>query len=191
MHSNPNKHSRRSIRLRNFDYAQTGFYFVTICTEKRIFLFGEVTDGGMRLNDNGKIAEQCWLAIATHFPDVDLDTFVVMPNHVHGIITIREPAVGAKHFSPLHNDDVAPKLRSPSKTVGSIVRGFKIGVTKWFRENGRTDKIWQRNYYEHIIGNQESLNRIRQYIQENPLHWQFDRENPVATKPESQNAWLT
>jgi REP element-mobilizing transposase RayT len=114
-----------------------------------------------------------------------------MPNHVHGIVVIREPAVGAKHFSPLHIDDVAPKLRSPSKTVGSIVRGFKIGVTKWFRKNGRTDKIWQRNYYEHIIRNQESLNRIRRYIQENPLRWQFDRENPVATKSESQNAWLT
>ena len=125
------------------------------------------------------------------FSRCNLDTFVIMPNHVHGIVVIREPAVGAKHFSPLRIDDVAPKLRSPSKTVGSIVRGFKIGVTKWFRKNGRTDKIWQRNYYEHIIRNQDPLNRIRQYIQENPLQWQFDRENPMATKLESQNAWLT
>jgi putative transposase len=187
MNVNQNIHRRRSIRLQDFDYAQTGAYFVTICTRERACLFGEVVGGDMRLNDAGKIAEACWLAIPTHFPSVHLETIVVMPNHVHGIVVIADRVVGTKNFSPLRDKTATTcnPIRSPSKTIGSIVRGFKIGVTKWFRENEHAGKVWQRNYYEHVIRNDESLSRIRQYIQENPTRWAFDRENPAAVISES------
>lgn len=190
---NTNRHTRyrRSIRLRDYDYAQAGAYFVTICTRERVCLFGEVVDDVMRLNDAGKIAEACWLAIPAHFPDANVNAFVVMPNHVHGIVFIAD-IVGAKNFSPVWDNVEAAHnpIRSPSKTIGSVIRGFKIGVTKWFRENGVTGNVWQRNYYEHVIRNDESLSRIRQYIHENPTRWAFDRDNPAAVISESDEERL-
>lgn len=181
----PEKHHRRSIRLKGYDYTQPGAYFITIGTQNRVPLFGEVVDGEMRLNDAGRVAERCWRDIPAHFPHVKLDAFVVMPNHVHGILWIVGMVndVGAKNFSPLHSSHISPLHPSSlphgtSKTIGSIVRGFKIGVTKWFRQNTSVHTVWQRNCYEHIIRNDESLNRIRQYIAENPLRWHQDQENP-------------
>ena len=109
---NPRKHHRRSLRLRGYDYARSGAYFVTICTQDREYLFGDVVDGEMRCNEAGWVAEECWWAIAKHFPSAALDAFVVMPNHVHGVIVMTD-TVGAKDFSPLHSplrkppDDVA------------------------------------------------------------------------------------
>ena len=180
------------MRLRDFDYSQAGAYFVTICTHGRACRFGDVVDGDMRLNEAGRIVEQFWSAIPSHFPDVILDAFVVMPNHVHGIVAIVDGTVRAKNFSPLQDNimTIRKPVRSPSKTIGSIVRGFKVGVTKWFRENGRIDEVWQRNYYEHIIRDDESLNRIREYIQNNPIQWTYDRENPVAINVEPEVAWF-
>ncbi len=177
----PKRHRRRSIRLKGYDYAQPGAYFVTICTHRRAHLFGRVVDGKMVLNALGKIAHQCWLAIPDHFPHTELDEFVIMPNHVHGIIWIVEypagagGAVGAKDFSPL------PRPRGTSKTIGSIVRGFKIGVTKWARQNTDIHTVWQRNYYERIIRNERALHAIRQYIRANPRRWHLDRYNAAAT----------
>ncbi|MBN2703308.1 MAG: transposase [Pontiellaceae bacterium] len=162
--------NRRSIRLREYDYSRAGAYFVTACTQGRAFLFGDIADGQMRLNDAGRVVEQCWNEIPAHFPHVALDEFVVMPNHVHGILLIMDH-VGAKNISP---------LPGTSKTIGSVIRGFKIGVTKWFRQNTPLFVIWQRNYYEHIIRNDESLNRIREYIVNNPAQWEMDRENPAT-----------
>ncbi|MBW7884612.1 MAG: hypothetical protein H3C34_18635 [Caldilineaceae bacterium] len=171
---NPGRRQRRTLRLQGYDYAQPGAYYLTICTHERACLFGEIRMGEMHLNGAGHVATQCWLAIPEHFPHVELDAFVVMPNHVHGIIMITGN-VGAKNFSPLPR---AP-LRSPSKTIGSIVRGYKIGVTKWFRQNTNVYTVWQRNYYEHIIRNEASLQRIRDYILTNPARWSEDRENPA------------
>lgn len=183
-------HHRRSIRLKGYDYSQAGVYFVTIVTQDRRCLFGEVMDRQMRFNKAGQVAKRCWVDIPDHFPHVELDTFVVMPNHVHGIIVITD-AVGAKNFSPLQiGRTTRLGMRSPSKTVGSIVRGFKIGVTKWFRQHTDIYNVWQRNYREHIIRNEESLNRIRQYLAENPLRWAFDGENPSAVEPEAEETWL-
>lgn len=189
MTSDQNMHHRRSVRLQGYDYSQVGAYFVTVCTQARAFLFGDVVDGVMRVNDAGRMVEQCWLAVSNHFPHVDLDAFVVMPNHVHGIIVITDRAVGAKNVSPLPGDNTAERRPSgaPSKSIGSIVRGFKIGVTKWFRKNTATPAVWQRNYYEHIIRDEESLIRIRQYILDNPARWAFDRENPAATVEGSED----
>jgi len=172
----PQKHDRRSIRLRGHDYASPGAYFVTICTQDRQCLFGDVVGGDMQLNDGGRVAEECWWAIPKHFPHAALDAFVVMPNHVHGVIMMTD-TVGAKNLSPLHDADAAT-FRSPSMTIGSIVRGFKVGVTKWFRKRTDIYSIWQRNYYEHIIRNEDELIQTRTYIAENPLKWELDENHP-------------
>lgn len=180
MKYNPTKHHRRSIRLKDYDYAQPGAYFITICTHERQCLFGEIVDGVMRLNDGGVITERCWLAIPQHFPHALLDAFVIMPNHVHGIIILNDimgakNIVGANNHSPQqqqHQRNDQP--HGTSKTIGSIVRGFKIGVTQWFRQHTEIYTVWQRNYYEHIIRNEMDLHRIRNYIINNPLKWELD-----------------
>jgi len=158
------------MRLKGYDYAQAGAYFITICTHKRACLFGEIINGKMTVHDAGRVAEECWYAIPGHFPRVGLDRFVVMPNHVHGILFISDAPVGAKYVSPLPS-----RPQGTSKTIGSAIRGFKIGVTKWMRQNTEFQNIWQRNYYDHIIRNEKDLNRIRKYIIENPLQWQADK----------------
>jgi REP element-mobilizing transposase RayT len=199
MPHNPNTHHRKSIRLKGYDYSQAGLYFITICAQDRLCLFGNIENGEMTLNDAGSIANECWLNIPKHFPNVVLHEHIVMPNHVHGIIEL----VGANHHSPVNHahdngaknvshdngaknvshdngaknvshdngaKNVSP-LRSPSKTIGSIVRGYKIGVTKWFRSNENMENIWQRNYWEHIIRDEQSYHRIVKYIINNPKNW--------------------
>lgn len=178
MKFNPEIHHRKSIRLRGYDYSQAGLYFVTICTHERLPLFGKIDDGKMVANDAGVLVEKCWREIPVHFPQVILDGFVVMPNHIHGIVEIRDIVagtnnVGAKDFLPLQNVETAMK-HGTSKTVGSIVRGFKIGVTKWFHEHTDTHQVWQRNYHEHIIRNEEAYLKISEYIEYNPQRWQED-----------------
>jgi putative transposase len=164
-------HHRRSIRLKDYDYSQAGAYFVTICTKDKECMFGDVIDGEMRSNEMGHVVRQCWNAIPEHFPNSVLDEFVVMPNHVHGIIILN---VGAKDILPLQH-------HGTSGTIGSIIRGFKIGITKWARQEAVGAKnispprsVWQRNYYEHIIRNEPELNKIREYIINNPLNWEAD-----------------
>jgi REP-associated tyrosine transposase len=132
MANDQSNHHRRSVRLQDYNYSQSGAYFVTICTKERACMFGKIVDGAMQLNDAGRIVDQCWLEIPNHFPQVDLDVFLVMPNHVHGIIVIAEGPVGAKNFSPLQkiNNTRYRPSGAPSKSVGSIIRGLKIGVTK-------------------------------------------------------------
>jgi len=178
---------RRSIRLKGYDYASQGAYFVTIVTQGRERLFGEIVNGAMHVNEAGRIIERCWLDVPRHFPHAALDAYVVMPNHVHGIIVITDTAgaknddVGAKNLSPL---PIRSAMRSPSRSVGSIVRGFKIGVTKWFRGNTNVYTVWQRNYYEHIIRDDAALDRIREYIRDNPIRWASDRENLATAATE-------
>lgn len=157
---------RKSIRLRGYDYSQAGLYFITICTHERLPLFGEIVDGKMVPNETGMMAGKCWCAIPDHFPRVILDEFIVMPNHVHGIITIGANDIGANNHLPLQH--------GTSRTIGSIVRGYKIGVTKWLRANADVHVVWQRNYYEHIIRDEEAYLKIAEYIQTNPQRWEED-----------------
>jgi len=197
MKYNPDIHHSRSIRLKDYDYSQAGAYFVTICAKDKEYVFGDVVNGEVRLNELGIVAMQCWNAIPQHFPNVFLDEFIVMPNHVHGIIAFN---VGAKNLSPVPHDspipgngnvgakhvlpivingdktrakDISP-LHGTSMSIGSVVRGFKIGVTKWARNNAFTYMPWQRNYYEHIIRSEPELDKIREYIANNPLNWEQD-----------------
>jgi REP element-mobilizing transposase RayT len=177
---NPNIHHRKSIRLRGYDYSSSGLYYITICTNEKKCLFGKIVPLAdkknrheMTLNTAGKIADSCWLMIPEHFPNAFLHEYVVMPNHVHGIIELRKKSgghVGVENFQQLRNEyqKIIPH------SIGSIVRGFKIGVTKWFRNNTDIKKLWERNYYEHIIRNDGSYEQIANYILENPSHWETD-----------------
>ena len=166
---------RRSIRLKEYDYSQSGSYFVTVCTQDHEEIFGKIIDGEMLLNEIGKIVERCWKEIPNHFKDVGLDQFICMPNHVHGVIVIcpKKDNVGVQNFEPLQNryQHIIPQ------SIGSIVRGFKSGVTKWCRKNTEIQTVWQRNYYEHVIRSEEELNKIRRYIINNPPKWEYDQEN--------------
>jgi len=181
-----NKHyHRRSIRLKGYDYTQPGAYFVTICTHSREILFGQVMDGEMVLNEYGQIVQACWREIPAHFPHVALEAFVVMPNHIHGIILIVDDIaemttpVGATHASPLQNTPRGPVRGS----LGAIVGGFKSAATRRINtlRNTPSAPVWQRNYYEHIVRNDRALNAIRRYIAANPVRWDVDRYNPHAT----------
>ena len=255
---NPNIHHRRSIRLKGYDYSQAGLYFITICCHNRICRFGAVVDGKMILNDAGIIADSCWLEIPKHFPNAVLHEYIIMPNHVHGIIELTDSTmdvqtvgvgnntvgvgnnnVRVENFQPLQNKFQKMIPRS----IGSIVKGYKIGVTKRLRtvgvennnvgvenntvrvgnnnvgvennnvrvenntvrvgnnnvgvENNNVrvenfqpvqpdrhqsqpdrhepvQQIWQRNYYEHIIRNEQSYLRIAEYIINNPTQWKED-----------------
>ena len=176
-------HHRRLIRLKGYDYSQTGAYFVTMCVKNKENWLGKITDGEEVLSEIGSIAEKCWNEILTHYPCVQLDKYVIMPNHIHGIIKIIDnDFVGAENLQPLHQIQPLPKINQYqkiiSKSLGSIIRGFKIGVTKWCNLHKYELFAWQRNYHEHIVRNEKELNRIREYIVNNPLRWQFDRENP-------------
>jgi REP element-mobilizing transposase RayT len=165
---------RRSIRLKEYNYSGAGYYYITICTKDKIKLFGEIKNGEMILNESGKIVKKCWLAIPQHYPCVVLHEYIVMPNHIHGIIEITDKNcfVGAQNFVPEKQNQFQKIV---SKSIGSIIRGFKIGVTKWFRTNTDVYDVWQRNYYEHIIRDETSYFKIAEYIIANPLKWSDDR----------------
>lgn len=207
-HYNPIYHHRRSIRLQGYDYAQAGLYFITICCHNRECLFGEVIGADnnqpvqeyihpiagsilpyMKLNKAGRFADKCWLEIPNHFPNAVLHEYIVMPNHIHGIIEIKVVMIedypeGAENLQPLQdNIEASNKFQQMiPRSIGSIVKGFKIGVTKWFRnnpmigvENFQPQQIWQRNYYEHIIRNEEAYQNISNYIVNNPAKWYEDK----------------
>jgi len=176
---NPNVHHRRSIRLRNYDYSQAGLYFVTICVQDHVCLFGEIVNDEMVLNAEGVIVEECWMAIPEHFPNAVLHEHVVMQNHVHGIVELKrdivgaENLIGAENFLPLQANRNEFQKMTP-RSIGSIVKGFKIGVTKRTKYVFQIS-IWQRNYYEHIIRNDESYQKISNYIINNPKNWKDDK----------------
>ena len=164
---------RRSLRLKDYDYAQAGAYFVTVCIQNRLCLFGGIVDGEMRLNDAGRMVRSVWEALPNWFPGMELDAFVVMPNHVHGIATL----VGAGLALPEENG-----AASSAPTLGDLIRAFKSPSA--FRVNRllmRSGSLWQRNYYEHVIRSDREMDRIREYIATNPCKWALDRENPQRT----------
>jgi len=261
----PQRHHRRSIRLKGYDYTQAGVYFVTICTQARECLFGDVVNDQMRLNDAGQMVESAWLDLPQRFPNVELDEFVIMPNHMHGIILIAvgaglvpapngattatidrattrvapttTPDVGAglvpaldeattgratTRVAPTTTPDagaglvpaldeattdrattrvaptsppnvgagLVPALGATTRVaptrLGDIVGAYKSITTHEYivgvRERGWPPfegKVWQRNYYEHIVRNERELDAIRPYIRNNPLQWALDRDNPA------------
>jgi len=171
-------HHRRSIRLQEYDYSQVGAYFITLCTQNKACLFGKIAEGAMHLNRIGLIVAEEWMRCAVIRQEIELDEWVVMPNHIHGIVIINH-AMRTTSRSPLQD---AAKPGLVPKSLGSLVGGFKAATTKRINEIRHTPGIpvWQRNYYEHVIRNEDELSSICQYIEENPLKWEMDRENPEA-----------
>ena len=166
--------NRRSIRLRDYDYRQRGAYFVTVCTRQKTCLFGEIRNGKLIPNELGIIVQNAWHQIPNKRSNVDLDSFVIMPNHLHGIILMLENCDLKSSIQTLHFPARCSALQSGS--LGAIIGQFKAAVTRRSKLSSRcpSSPIWQRNYYEHIIRNDKSLNFIRAYIVENPARWNDD-----------------
>ena len=171
MQTNLDKYHRRSIRLKDYDYSQAGAYFVTICCYDKTTYF-----------ENAKtrnITEQCWKGIPQHFSNVSLDEYVIMPNHLHGILILHDARRGVLNTSTQDSSNKPFSKSSPRRnTISLIIRTFKAAVTTQCRHIGCEKFAWQRNYYEHIIRKEKELESIRQYINENPLKWELDEENP-------------
>ena len=174
MRFDPDKHHRRSIRLKGYDYSSPGAYFVTICTNNRECLFGRVEDGQVELTPIGKVADRFWHEITDHFEHVKNNEHVIMPNHLHGILMINEYCRGTACRAPTYEIFGKPR----KGTIPTVIRSYKSAVTRWCRRNGYEYFQWQRNYYEHIIRTEDELKRIRNYIINNPLKWEEDRNNP-------------
>ena len=230
-------HDRQSLRLRGYDYTQTGAYFVSITGQKRLCLFGEVTGERMRLNEAGQMIQRVWQELPQTFPTIEMDYFVVMPNHLHGIVVIN--ARPPPHSAPSHSNDIpvgtplvgaqnrdaqgtahvpvgVPLVgtqgqdaretrRVPTRgtategrfgvataqdarvSLGDVIGACKSLTTVEYIRGVKTrnwppfhGRLWQRNYYEHVVRNDESLLKIRQYILDNPARWALDRDNPQA-----------
>ena len=200
------KHHRRSIRLQGYDYSQPGAYFVTICTQNYSYLFGDIVEGEMVLNEAGQMVQGVWDELPMHYPGIETDAFIIMPNHVHGIIVIQPSDVGPASSTvgagpcacpgdaPQSSDmghlrvgpphlgqpqGVAPTTRM---SLADVVHRFKTLTTKRYtdavKHNGWKPfpgRLWQRNYWEHVVRNERELYRIREYIINNPAKWESDR----------------
>jgi REP element-mobilizing transposase RayT len=179
----PVRHHRRSIRLEGYDYSRAGLYFVTICVQDRLCTFGEIAADSVALNDAGRLVASIWEALPEHYPGVGTDAFVLMPNHLHGIVILEPDNAGLL---------ITPRSVRPSFTLSEIVNRFKTLTTKRYSDGVKEQgwpsfpgRLWQRGFFEHVIRNEKSLNDIRRYIDQNPSRWSSDRENPAATvRPE-------
>jgi putative transposase len=154
----PKIHHRQSIRLKEFDYSQSGAYFLTCVTHNRSNLFGKIENNIVQLNQYGELVRMEWLRLPQRFPGIDIDEFVIMPNHIHGIVIIADHKAGWN--------------------LATIVGSFKSSTARMINAIRKSigGLIWQRNYYEHVIRDDEELNRVREYIQNNPLNWMQDEE---------------
>jgi len=189
MKFDPKKHHRRSIRLKDYDYSQAGAYYVTIDIQNRECFLGEIVNYEMVFNDAGKMVEEEWLALTERFPNIELDVYQVMPNHFHGIIVVGATLVVAPDADASQHEAGTSPASTKSPTLGDIIGAFKsittheyiLGVDNknWSRFYKR---LWQRNYYEHVVRDEADLNRIRDYIQSNPANWDSDEENPNFKK---------
>ena len=198
MKYNPHKHHRRSIRLKGYDYSAAGAYFITICAFQRQCLFGQVVNGEIQLNEFGQMVAEEWLHSKEIRQEIDFDAWVIMPNHLHGIVLIESidpvgangclpsefDGEGANHHlpssSPLRHDPhrLVPPMRP--RSLASFIAGFKSATTKRINtlRNAAGTPVWQRNYYDHIIRNERSLQHMRHYIKNNPLTWADDQLHP-------------
>lgn len=167
---------RRSIRLPGYDYTQAGAYFVTVCTHRRACLFGDVDGENARLSSVGRIVASSWEWLAERYPYVETDLYVVMPNHLHGILwLVADPdRRGGSRAAP------TPTPEGRRKPLGQLIGAFKTVSTKRINNIRETPgtPIWQRNYYEHVIRNEDDLLEVRRYIRDNPARWHDDEENP-------------
>ncbi len=198
-----NKYRIPSARHPYWDYRNNGAYFITICTKGRLHYFGKIENGIMRLNDMGKMAERYWIEIPNHFPMVELENFVIMPNHVHGILIINNPVFVVEALqcntstmepkpteieniqalqcnastaeTDIEKNEQMSKISPKQGSVSTIIRSYKSVVTKNIRLNIHADFEWQSRFHDHIIRNNQSLERIQNYILNNPQNWDNDK----------------
>jgi REP element-mobilizing transposase RayT len=194
---------RKQIRLREYDYSMPGAYFITICTKNRECLFGHIADGKMILNDAGRMVQTVWDEIPQYYPGIETDEFIIMPTHIHGIIVIvgagpracpddaghpphtGHPRGGAPTFKGQSSNNQQPQGVGHTMSLPDLVHRLKTLTTKRFADGVKQHgwqpfpgKLWQRNYYEHVIRNGDELNRARIYIINNPQKWAIDQHNP-------------
>jgi len=182
--------NRRSIRLKGYDYSQVGLYFVTICTENRQHLFGEILNRKMGLNEYGQIVHAVWNELPQHYKNIRLHEFVVMPNHIHGVVQIcnmRPVGAGLKPAPTYNQMATVGAGFKPAPTnhgLSEIIRALKTFSARKINEmrNTRGKKLWQRNYHEHIIRNNHSHEYIANYIINNPKTWENDSLNLQLTQ---------
>lgn len=173
-----NKYRIESTRLQYWDYSNPGLYFVTICTKNFVEWFGKIEDGEMELNEYGIVAEKCWVAIPEHFENVELDEFIIMPNHIHGIVGIdgeyfrgRDVACNVSTSKQMSN--ISPKPGS----LSAIIRSYKSAVTRNIRKYHNPNFAWQPRFYDHIIRTKTALENIQNYIKQNPANWKKDQNS--------------
>jgi len=169
----PQKHHRRSIRLKGYDYSQAGAYFITICVQHGQSRLGHIQDGILVPSLAGEMVAECWYDLPERFPNIELDVFTLMPNHLHGIIVILETGLNANQ-NPIVLGDMLGAFKSIS--TNKYIEGVRQKGWKPFQK-----RFWQRDYYEHIIRNERALNAIRAYIMNNPANWQDDKLHPNAS----------
>ncbi len=187
------KPCRKTIRLKGYDYSYNGYYFVTICTKNRIPFFGDIKDGKMMLNPLGSIAKKVFMHIPNYFRDIQTDAFIIMPNHIHAIFVLTRQTKtdgiarrGLIYQTPKSGRDKSGRDKSRpyygAVSLGTIIRFYKAKTAYLLRAQGAAEFQWQRNYYEHIIRTENSLANIRHYIQNNPMQWTNDQDNPCNFK---------
>jgi len=198
-----NINRRGSLRLKGYDYAQAGAYFVTICTHDRACLLGEAVGEGVRLSDAGRMIQAVWDELSNQYPGVETDVFAIMPNHIHGIVVLvaSNPCVGVGPCAYPDHGQTPERIAEPADVEGQpqgvaptglslsdMVHRFKTLTTKRYTDGVKErewpafrGRLWQRNYYDHVIRNERELDKIREYIATNPLRWALDRENPQST----------
>lgn len=168
---------RKITRLREYDYRQSGAYAITICTHERRMAFGRIENGDMRLHPFGLIAQERWLAIPDHHMGVQLDEFIIMPNHIHGILFIEAEAPP----TPEAETSLRQFGKPLSSSLSTIIGSYKSGVTKRVSEaRGHRTRVWQERFYEHVIRHDRDLECQREYIDGNPSGWANDELNPQA-----------
>ena len=196
-----NKYRIESTRLPHHNYAANGWYFVTICTKDKLWFFGDIVSGNIQFSAIGEIATKFWSDIPNHFQDVDLDAYIIMPNHVHGIIVIERSHNEESHeqthgdqgetrrgtslqSTSLQRTDESNKF-APLKpgSLQAIINAYKSSVTRWCRKNGYDNFAWQPRFYDHVIRDEHSLAKIQEYIVNNPDKWDEDQDNPA-------NLWM-
>lgn len=198
MSYNPEIHKRKSIRLKGYDYSQEGLYFITICVKDRECLFGKIENGEMILNELGNIADNFWMEIPKHYPQIELHEYVVMPNHLHGVIEIittdnatggvvgtrhgvslpdtTDNTVGTSHGMSLQHQSHDRKFGKPiTGSISTIINQYKSSVKRWCNKNGHEYFQWQSRFHDHIIRSADDYLKISNYIVNNPAKWQEDK----------------
>jgi len=174
-----NNRSRRSIRLKSYDYSADGAYFITVCVRNRECLLGEINDGRMILNQYGAVVRNIWEDLPDRLPDIDLDEYAIMPNHFHAIILINKSPESIEIHKDLDVDDIKTRRKM---ILPKVVGRFKMLAAKAINQRREIEgSFWQRNYYERVIRSEQDCQIGRQYIINNPVQWEMDEHYPRAS----------